>query len=37
MTRRQSWGKETEGLVGDLNLVLKAWGNYFRLGSVSKA
>jgi len=23
--------------VGELNLVLKGWGNYFRLGSVSKA
>jgi RNA-directed DNA polymerase len=23
--------------VGELNLVVKGWGNYFRLGSVSKA
>jgi hypothetical protein len=37
MTRRQTCGKETEELVGELNLVLKGWGNYFRLGSVSKA
>jgi RNA-directed DNA polymerase len=29
--------EETEELVGELNLVLKGWGNYFRLGSVSKA
>ena len=37
MTQRQWCWKETEELVGELNLVLKGWGNYFRLGSVSKA
>jgi RNA-directed DNA polymerase len=37
MTRRQTCGKVTEELVGELNLVLRGWGNYFRLGSVSKA
>ena len=37
MSRRQTCGKETEELVGELNLVLKGWGNYFRLGSVSQA
>ena len=37
MTRRQSCGRETEELVGELNVVLKGWGNYFRLGSVSQA
>ena len=37
MTRRQSCGRETEELVGELNRVLKGWGNYFRLGSVSQA
>ena len=37
MTRRQSCGRETEELVGELNLVLKGWGNYFRLGSFSQA
>ncbi|MGA8659655.1 MAG: group II intron reverse transcriptase/maturase [Chthoniobacterales bacterium] len=37
MTRRQTCGRETEEVVGELNLVLKGWANYFRLGSVSKA
>ena len=37
MTQRRWCWKETEDLVGELNLVLKGWGNYFRLGSVSKA
>ena len=37
MTSRQSRGKETEELVGELNVVSKGWGNYFRLGSVSQA
>jgi RNA-directed DNA polymerase len=37
MTRRQTCGRRTEELVGELNTVLKGWGNYFRLGSVSKA
>ena len=37
MTQRKQCWKETEQLVGELNLVVKGWGNYFRLGSVSKA
>lgn len=37
MTQRKWCWKETEDLVGELNLVIKGWGNYFRLGSVSKA
>jgi RNA-directed DNA polymerase len=37
MTQRKWCWKETEDLVGELNLVVKGWGNYFRLGSVSKA
>jgi RNA-directed DNA polymerase len=37
MTQRQWCWKETEELVGELNLVLNGWGNYFRLGSVRKA
>jgi RNA-directed DNA polymerase len=37
MTRRQTSGKVTEELVGELNRVLRGWGNYFCLGSVSKA
>jgi RNA-directed DNA polymerase len=37
MTQRKRCWKETEELVGELNLVVKDWGNYFRLGSVSKA
>jgi RNA-directed DNA polymerase len=37
MTQRNTCWRETEELVGELNLVLKGWGNYFRLGSVSKA
>jgi len=37
MTQRRWCWKETEELVGELNLVIKGWGNYFRLGSVSKA
>jgi RNA-directed DNA polymerase len=37
MTQRQWCWKETKVLVGELNRVLKGWGNYFRLGSISKA
>jgi hypothetical protein len=37
MTQRQWCWKQTQELVGELNLVLKGWGNYFRLGTVSKA
>jgi RNA-directed DNA polymerase len=29
--------RETEEVVGELNLVLRGWANYFRLGAVSKA
>jgi RNA-directed DNA polymerase len=36
-TRRETNGRDTEEMVGDLNLLLKGWANYFRLGSVSKA
>jgi RNA-directed DNA polymerase len=37
MTRRHTCGRPTEEMVGELNLVLKGWANYFQLGSVSKA
>jgi RNA-directed DNA polymerase len=37
MTQRQECWKETEDLVGELNLVAKGWANYFCLGSVSQA
>jgi group II intron reverse transcriptase/maturase len=37
MTQRKWCWKDKEDLVGELNLVVKGWGNYFRLGSVSKA
>jgi hypothetical protein len=37
MTQRKWCWKETETLVGELNLVVKGWSNYFRLGSVSQA
>jgi group II intron reverse transcriptase/maturase len=37
MTRRQTCGRATEEVIGELNLVLQGWANYFRLGSVSKA
>ena len=37
MTERKWCWKDPEDLVGELNLVVKGWGNYFRLGSVSKA
>ena len=37
MTRRQTGGRDTEEVIGELNLLLKGWANYFRLGSVSKA
>jgi group II intron reverse transcriptase/maturase len=37
MTQRKWCWKETEELVSGLNLVVKGWANYFRLGSVSKA
>jgi hypothetical protein len=37
MTRRQTGGRDTEEVIGELNLLLQGWANYFRLGSVSKA
>ena len=37
MTRRETCGQVTEELVGELSRVLRGWGNYFCLGSVSKA
>ena len=37
MTQPKWCWKETEELVGELNLVLRGWGNYFQLGAVSKA
>jgi RNA-directed DNA polymerase len=37
MTERTTGGQETEVVVGELNLKLKGWANYFCLGSVSKA
>jgi hypothetical protein len=37
MTQRQCCWKETEELVGELNLVIQGWGTYFRLGAVSHA
>jgi len=36
-TQRNTCGRDTEELIGELNLMLKGWANYFRLGSVSKA
>jgi hypothetical protein len=36
-TQRETCGRETEEVIGELNLMLKGWANYFRLGSVSRA
>lgn len=36
-TDRKTCGRDTEEVIGELNLMLKGWANYFRLGSVSKA
>jgi len=36
-TQRETCGRDTEEVIGELNLMLKGWANYFRLGSVSKA
>jgi RNA-directed DNA polymerase len=35
-TQRETCGRDTEEVIGELNLMLKGWANYFRLGSVSK-
>jgi len=37
MTQPKLCWRETEEVVGELNLVLRGWANYFRLGAVSKA
>ena len=37
MTRRESYWKPVEMMVGELNRTLRGWGNYFCLGSVSRA
>lgn len=37
MTRRESYWKPVERMVGDLNRTLRGWGNYFCLGAVSRA
>ena len=36
-TDRKTCVRDTEEVIGELNLMLKGWGNYFQLGSVSKA
>jgi group II intron reverse transcriptase/maturase len=36
-TDRKTCGRDTEEVIGELNLMLKGWANYFQLGSVSKA
>ncbi len=37
LTERQTLGEETAEKVGELNALLRGWGNYFCLGPVSKA
>ena len=37
MTQAKLCWRETEEVVGELNLVLRGWANYFRLGAVTKA
>jgi len=37
MTQAKQCWRETQEVVGELNLVLRGWANYFRLGAVSKA
>jgi len=36
MTRRESYWKPVERMVGELNRTLRGWGNYFCLGPVSR-
>jgi RNA-directed DNA polymerase len=36
-TDRKTCGRDTEEVIGELNLMLKGWANYFQLGSVSRA
>jgi len=36
-TDRKTCGRDTEEVIGELNLMLRGWANYFQLGSVSKA
>jgi RNA-directed DNA polymerase len=33
LTSRKSVGRELEDVIGDLNLFLRGWGNYFRTGN----
>lgn len=35
LTSRRSVGRELEDVIGDLNLFLRGWGNYFRSGNAS--
>jgi RNA-directed DNA polymerase len=37
MTQREFQWKSVEDMVDDLNRTLRGWGNYFRLGTVSRA
>ncbi|MGA8478926.1 MAG: group II intron maturase-specific domain-containing protein [Chthoniobacterales bacterium] len=33
-TDRKTCGRDTEEVIGELNLMLKGWANYFQLGVV---
>jgi len=35
LTSRKSVGRELKDVIGDLNLFLRGWGNYFRTGNAS--
>ena len=35
LTSRKSVGRELEDVIGDLNLFLRGWGNYFRSGNAT--
>ena len=37
MTHRYTSGRDTQEVVGELNLILRGWATYFQLGSASKA